>query len=487
MQHLGERSEQLIHMMRSSLLGYAMGMDPRYRVAPHHRLMGSYLQQAFEGRYNRLMIFMPPRHGKSELTSKKAPAYFMGRWPHRKIITASHTAQLAANFGGQVRDMIRDPLHEIVWGPDAALDPSTTAKDDFKLIGKGEYTALGVGGTPIGKGADLFVIDDPFKSREEAESPTQRQKVKDWYTSAVYSRLEGDGIIVLMHQRWHEDDLAGWLLREHAEENWKVINLPALCTDPAADPLGRVAGEALWPERYDEYRLHRISRAIGPRDWLSMYQQAPRHADGDEFKRDYMRYYQRTPAEIAPSMNVYILVDAASSKKKNSDLTAMVVLGIGADGNKYLLDGVRDRLKLSERAAKLFELHRKWRPRYVGYEQYGQMADVEHMVSVMENENYRFNITPLGGRMRKEERIRRMLPDLENGGWWFPKELWYKTVDGKVVDLIDTLIEIEMLPFPVARNDDFLDALSRIYDAEIVKPRGGTNRTGVSKGGPRPY
>lgn len=482
-----QASERTIHMMRSSILGYSVGMDPRYRVSPHHRLMGTALQEAFEGKHNRLMIFMPPRHGKSELTSKKAPAYFMGRWPQRKIIAASHTAQLAASFGGHVRDMIKDPLHLAVWGPQSALDPSTTAKDDFKLIGKGEYTALGVGGTPIGKGADLFVIDDPFKSREEAESPTQRQKVKDWYTSSVYSRLEGDGIIVLMHQRWHEDDLAGWLLREHAEEDWKVIDLPAICIDPTSDPLGRLAGEALWPERYDEERLFKISRAIGPRDWLSMYQQKPRHGDGDEFKRDFMRYYQRSPAEIAPSLTIYILVDAASSKKKGSDLTAMAVIGIGADGNKYLLDAVRDRLKLTERASTLMKLHRKWRPRSVGYEQYGQMADVEHILTVMESENYRFNITTLGGRMRKEERIRRMLPDLENSGWWFPESLWYKTVDGKMVDLIETLIEIEMLPFPVARNDDLLDALSRIYDVELVKPRGGNNRAGVSKGGPRPY
>ena len=487
MSKLVHTSEQTIQMMRSSILGYSVGMDPRYRVSPHHRLMGTVLQEAFEGKYNRLMIFMPPRHGKSELTSKKAPSYFMGRWPHRKIITASHTAQLAASFGGHVRDMIKDPLHTAVWGPDAALDPSTTAKDDFKLIGKGEYTAVGVGGTPIGKGADLFVIDDPFKSREEAESPTQRTKVKDWYTSAVYSRLEGDGIIVLMHQRWHEDDLAGWLLREHAQEDWKVVNLPAICMDPTSDPLGRVAGEALWHERYDERRLYKISRAVGARDWLSMYQQTPRNGDGDEFKRDFLRFYQRPAVEIASNMTIYILVDAASSKKKTSDLTAMVVIGIGADGNKYLLDAVRDRLKLSERAKKLFELHRKWRPRYVGYEQYGQMADIEHMLSVMENENYRFNITPLGGRMRKEERIRRLLPDLENSHWWFPEQLWYKTVDGKMVDVIDTMIEVEMLPFPVGRNDDLIDALSRIYDTEIVKPRGGGNRTGASKGGPRPY
>lgn len=469
-------------------MAYAVGINPRYQVAPHHRLIGQKVQDAFEGKAsNRLMIFAPPRHGKSELVSKIAPAYFMGRWPHKKIITASHTAALAESFGGQVRDILLDPLHTSLFGPEAALNPKTTAKGDFATIGRGEYFAVGVGGTPIGKGGDVIIIDDPFKSREEAESPTQRKKVKDWYTSSMYSRLEGDGIIILMHQRWHEDDLAGWLLTEHAEENWEVIDLPALCIDEASDPLGRVQEEALWPERYDEDRLFKISRAVGPRDWLSMYQQQPRSQEGDEFKRGYIRYYERPPIEVGRGMTIYILVDAASSKKKNSDFTSIVVVGIGADGNKYLLDGVRDKLKLSERTKKLFDMHRKWNPRFVGYEQYGQMADIEHIQSVMEQENYRFPITTLGGRMRKEERIRRMLPDLENNVWWFPEELWIKSVEGKVTDLIATIIEQEMLPFPVGRKDDFIDGMSRIYDVELVRPRAGSSSGGVSKGGPRPW
>ena len=477
------------NMMATNMMAYAVGINPRYQVAPHHRLIGEKIQAAFEGRGSpRLMIFAPPRHGKSELVSKIAPAYFLGRWPSRKVISASHTAGLAEGFGGQVRDLILDPLHTSLFGYEASLNPNTRAKGEFSTMGKGEYFAVGVGGTPIGKGADLVVIDDPFKSREEAESPTQRQKVKDWYTSSIYSRLEGDGIIVIMHQRWHEDDLAGWLLSEHSEENWDVVDLAAVCIEEDKDPLGRVQGEALWPEKYDEVRLHKISRAIGPRDWLSMYQQRPRSQEGDEFKRDYIRYYERPPIEVGRNMVKYILVDAASSKKKTSDFTAMAVIGIGTDGNKYLLDGIRDRLKLSERAAKLMELHRKWNPKAVGYEQYGQMADIEHVYSVMEQENYRFVITPLGGRMRKEERIRRMLPDLENSVWRFPEELWIKSVDKKVSDLVNTIIEDEMVPFPVGRKDDFIDCMSRIYDIDIVKPRGGNhNQGGVSKGGPRPW
>lgn len=476
--------------MQSSLIAYATAMNPRYDAAAHHRLIAYALEQAFAGNpeYKRLMIYAPPRHGKSELVSKLAPAWFLGKFPYKKIIAASHTATLAEDFGGEVRDLIADPLHVATFGHLSAMNPKTTARGDFKLIGGGTYFATGVGGTPIGKGADVVIIDDPIKSRIEAESPSYREKLKNWYTSAIYTRLEGDGVVILMHQRWHENDLAGYLLENHPDENWKVINLPALAEEDD-DILGRVKGEALWWQRYDEKRLATIRRAVGNRDWLSMYQQRPRSLEGDEFKREYLRYYERPAFEIARSMTVYILVDAASSKKKHSDYTAMVVIGLGADGNRYLLDGVRARLSLAERASTLIELHRKWRPRFVGYEQYGQMADIEHVNSVMERDNYRFTIIPLGGRIRKEERVRRLLPDLERGDWYFPTELMVRDPQTKkLYDLMEVVIEQEMLPFPVGVNDDFIDGMSRIYDMPDIRPRVGQDkRSAISKGGPRPW
>lgn len=461
-------------------------MNNRYTPAPVHRFIAGKLERVASGECTRLMIFAPPRHGKSEITSKGFPAWFLGSFPHKKIIAASHTATLAEDFGGQVRDMIDHPLHKAVFGKAGGLDPSTSARGNFKTIGKGEYYAVGVGGTPIGKGCDVMIIDDPIRSREEAESEHYREKLKSWYRSSMYSRLEGDGAIVLMHQRWHEDDLAGWLLREHAQENWEVVNLPALATEP--DELGRIPGEALWWEKYDEERLRSIAIAQGPRDFLSMYQQKPRADEGNEFKAEYLRHYEREHLEIGVGMQRYLLVDAASSRKKWSDYTAMGVVGLGPDGNFYLLDGVRDRLKLIDRARTLMELHRKWQPHKVGYEQYGQMADVEHIKTVQESENYRFPIDVLGGRTKKTDRIRRLLPDLELGKWYFPIDMWKKDHEGRSYDLVDVMLNQEMLTFPVGTHDDFIDMLSRIYDMQLIWPKPSMSASaGYSTGGPKPW
>lgn len=472
-----------------SLMAYSCAMDTRYEPAAHHRLIASTLEKAYRGEkgYDRVMLFAPPRHGKSELVSVKGPAWFLGNWPERKMIAASHTVDLAEGFGAKIRNMINDPLHLSCFGKNAALDPGTTARGNFSTAAGGSFFAVGVGGTPIGKGGDVITIDDPIRSREDAESPSLREKLKSWYTSAIYSRREGNGTIILMHQRWHDDDLAGWLLREHSQENWKVVNLPAIAEEGMTCELGRVPGEALWWKKYDEAELNRTRIAMGARDWMSMYQQRPRSETGDEFKKNYLRFYTKPNFEVALGSTIYILVDAATSKKRTSDFTAMAVIAIGGDGNKYLLELVRDKLSLVQRAAKLIALHRKWKPRFVGYEQYGQMADIEHIYVAQEEENYRFSISPLGGQSRKTDRIRRMLPDLENGKWWFPEEMWTKSAEGKYHDVMVNLVEEEMMQFPAGAHDDALDAMSRIYDMNQVTPKDSKKATGQTKKGPQPW
>lgn len=477
--------EALRQACKASLVSYACVMNPRYEVSPHHRLIAQKLQDVFDGKNDRLMIFAPPRHGKSELTSKIGPAWFLGKYPHRKVIAASHTLTLAEDFGSEVRDLLSDPLHEALMGTKGSLNNSTTAKGNFRTNAKGEYYAVGVGGTPIGKGADVAIIDDPIKSRKEAESPKYREDLKSWYTSSIYSRLEGQGAVILMHQRWHDDDLAGWLLEEHADENWEVLNLPALAEED--DVLGRVPGEALWWQRYDEIRLNRIQRSVGPKDFLSMYQQRPREETGDEFKEEYLLRYTKFPSEIAMGMNLYLMVDPASSKKKGSDYTVMMIVGLGTDGNYYLIDAIRERLKLSERASKLIEMHQEWRPNETGYEKYGKDSDIEHIQGVQEGINYRFHIHELGGnQLAKVERIRRLLPDLEAGKWYFPERLMKKDSEGVIYDFMEVLWN-EMKAFPVGKHDDAVDDMGRIYDMPTTWPSVSTSRAGVATGGPKPW
>ena len=185
------------------------------------------------------------------------------------------------------------------------------------------------------------------------------------------------------------------------------------------------------------------------------------------FKEDWIRYYITRGDSDYRSMNKYLLVDPANEKKKSSDYTAMAVIGLGDDENYYLLDAVRDRLNLTERGDALFELHKRWRPMSVGYEKYGMQADIEYVKERQNNENYRFQIIELGGRLGKPDRIRRMVPIFEAGRFHLPEVLLKVDYEGRHIDLVQSFLNDEYRPFPVAIHDDLFDAISRIQDPEM--------------------
>lgn len=480
------QSELIVDAMRNDLLSYSMGIYPKFRPNRFVRAVAWEIQNVMIGNCDRLMLFAPPRHGKSLMTSEIAPAWFMGKNPDKKIVGASHTATLAEDFGAKVRDHISSPVHEAVFGYDGSLKRTKAAAGNFRTNKDGEYYAVGVGGTPIGKGADVYIIDDPIRGRKDVESESQREDLKNWYSTAVLSRLEGQGAIILMHQRWHEDDLAGWLIKEEeiGGDKWRIVNMPALIEDEDdyySDYLQRDYGEALIPELHSKKKLLRLKNTMLPRDWMSMYQQKPRASEGDEFTEDMLMRYKSAPHQVGSGCNVYIIVDPADSQSKNADYTAMVVIGLGSDGNYYILDMVRERLDLSGRANTLIELHRRWRPLAVGYEAYGVQADIQHIQYLQEQENYRFPITNVGkvSKLKKEERIRRLIPDMTSGRWMVPESLEKIDADGNKYDPIKQMIEEEMLPFPVGKKDDAIDAVSRIYDMSVVWPS--SNHGGFSQ------
>ena len=194
--------------------------------------------------------------------------------------------------------------------------------------------------------------------------------------------------------------------------------------------------------------------------------QEPKADKSQGLQRDWIQWWK---ADHWESMNLYMLVDPANEKNKKSDWTAISVVGLGMDGNKYWVDGVRDRLNMEERCSAVFELHQKYRPRAVGYEKYGMQTDIDYIQREQDLRNYRFHIEPLGGSMGKNDRIRRMVPDLANGCWYFPDKIYKTLWDGTQVDIVEqTLIE-EFDPFPVPIHDDMLDCLSRIYDEDLNK------------------
>lgn len=258
-----------------------------------------------------------------------------------------------------------------------------------------------------------------------------------------------------------------------------MVSLPAIAEEN--DELGRQPGEALVPERFSAQALDLKRISVGSREWLSLYQQTPPAEGGGEFRREFLKYYdqgQFNERGHAWSMNRYILVDPARTLKRTSDYTAMLVIGLGADNNYYLLDAVYDKLNLRERGARLIELHRKWQPLGVGYKKTGFEGDIDYLTEAQSLENYRFPVTPLPDGGDKNGRIRKLLPDFEAGRWWLPGTMWRTGYDFKSQDLIEIFVHTEYLPWPAGRHDDWLDCMAAIKDMPVRWP---SHRAAVHK------
>lgn len=313
---------------KDSLLGYARWSWPRYKAAEHHQLICEKLEAVERGECKRLMIWMPPRHGKTQLASMFYPAWYLGRRPDHQIISAAHTQDLADQYGRTVRNAILDPEFADVF-PGSRLRTDSTAARRFELTEGGIYIAAGVGGPITGRGANLFLIDDPLKGRVDADSPTMRQKMKDWYQSVAYTRLMPRGAIVAIQTRWHTDDLCGWILAEHQHEKWDVLSLPAIYEDED----GRE--QALWPsddnsddeedERYPLERLYSIRRTVGDRDWNALYMQKPVSDGGQILKKHWWQLY--TEPEIPECDEVFAVLDTAFTADEQNDYSACTVWG----------------------------------------------------------------------------------------------------------------------------------------------------------------
>ena len=341
----------------SRLLAYAAYQWPSYADAPHHRLIARKLEAVERGEIRRLMISMPPRHGKSMLASEFFPAWYIGRNPNHYVIAATYAQELADDFGRKVRNQIADPAFKAIFPGVTLKDDSTSAKrfhisttgDAFSTGQDGAYFAVGVGGPLTGRGAHLLLIDDPVKNREDADSETIRKKTREWYTSTAYTRLMKDGRIVVIQTRWHESDLSGWLLAEHQHEGWDVLSLPAIDSK----------GAALWPDMYPVERLNEIKLAVGPRDWSALYQQRPAPEEGDYFKADWLKPVHELPPRN--SLKVYGASDYAVTAD-GGDYTVHVVVGLDPDGRMYLLDLWRAQASSDVWVEAFCDLVKKWKP-----------------------------------------------------------------------------------------------------------------------------
>jgi len=328
---------------RRSLLQFTTYTMPEYEVSWHHQLICEYLDKFVDGRIKRLIISMPPRHGKSELVSRRLPAYIFGRFPDKSIISCSYAADLASRMNRDVQRIIDTPAYAKLF-PDTRLsDISFKAQtsylrnsDMFEIVNhRGVYRSAGVGGGITGMGCDIGIIDDPVKNREEALSSTYRDKVWEWYTSTFYTRLEKNAQILITMTRWHEDDLVGRILANDGEE-WTQLVLPALSTDSIAPYDQRTASDVpLWTGKYDAASLASIRTVLGMYQWEALYQQHPTPEGGGMWKFDDI---ENNRVQYVPDLTRIIVgVDPAVTSGSSSDETGIVVAGIASDGQIYVL------------------------------------------------------------------------------------------------------------------------------------------------------
>lgn len=317
-------TDRLLDLARNDFGPWLFDVDPDWSWNwLHLQYMRWHTRRVTDGKINRLMFFLPPRHGKSEMTTVRYAAWRLERDPSQRIIIGAYNQTLANKFSRKVR--------KIATMRGVPIDPKRTASEEWETLEGGGLRAAGVGAGITGMGGNLIIIDDPVKNREEANSLTYRDKVWSWYTDDLYTRLEPGGQIVLIMTRWHEDDLAGRILSSEDASNWHVVILPARAEKD--DPLGREVGEALCPERYNEADLDAIQTAIGSRAFAALYQQRPVEQEGGMFKRSYFGFVD-SPPELHAAVRYWDLAATAG----DGDYTAGVKIGRGADGNYYVLD-----------------------------------------------------------------------------------------------------------------------------------------------------
>jgi predicted phage terminase large subunit-like protein len=462
-----EENQALLSMARRTLIDYCIVMQPDYDPSWHHEVIAQKLEKVEKGEITRLMLFMPPRHGKSELATKKFPAWYLGKNPNKEIICCSYSADLAEEFGRMTRDAVADELHQTIF-PDCFLRKGSKSASKWKVGRyKGGFLAAGVGGSITGMGANVLLIDDPIKNREEANSDVYRQKVWDWYTSTAFTRLEKDGAVILIMTRWHDDDLAGRLLERDGrlgygrdpetgmwkkgypgkQGRWDVVTLPAIAEE---DERFRRQGEALWPEKYDVDSLEEIKNTIGLQDFSALYQQNPVNKEAQLFQDEWFKCWKELPKH----MNYVTAVDPAISKEKRADDSVVLTLGRDPNDKYYLVDIKNFKADPSELITEIFRQQEKWNSR-VGVEvtQY-QMSLVHYMGLEQQRMHKRLNIIPVRHSHKKEERIRGLEPFYRNG-------LIFHPPGGSEA------LEDQLKRFPSGKHDDMVDALATaIYLAQ---------------------
>lgn len=434
---------------KASLIDFTEYTFPRYVTGDFHRRVAARLESVERGEIDRLMLPAPPRHGKSELTSIRFVAWYLGRNPHKSVISASASEPLATDFGRQVRDLVRLQEYQRVF-PGVDLQEDNQAAGRWRTKDGGGYYAVGVGTQIMGRGGDLNLIDDPFGTWEEAQSATVQKRVFDWYRGSLYNRLEPNAAIVIIGHRMNEMDLSGQLLDATAggADEWVVDPFPA-----------ERGGVALCPERYPIEALMRIKANTEPRMWSSLYQQDPQPDEGTFFKRDWFKRYDTLPKVNLFGSSDFAVTDAGG------DFTEHAIWGVGPDSTIYAVDWWRGQTDASVWIEKWLDLILKHKP--LGW--FAESGVIKRALESVLNKRMQdrrawATIEWAASIHDKPTRARAFQALAANGKVAFPQAPWAN-------DVLDQLIR-----FPAGKHDDAVDCCSLIgravYDAHpaIITP-----------------
>jgi predicted phage terminase large subunit-like protein len=419
---------------------------PTFIGGRHHARMARAFERVARGELKRLIINMPPRHTKSEFASYLLPAWFLGNYPHKKVIQTSHTAELAVGFGRKVRNLVDQEVYRSIF-TGVELQADSKAAGRWATNAGGDYFAIGVGGAVTGKGADLLIIDDPHSEQEAALAeinPDIYDKTYEWYTSGPRQRLQPGGSIVIVMTRWSKKDLTGQVLKAAAQrggDEWEVIEFPALL--PSGNPL--------WPEFWSKKELDVLKQELPNAKWQAQYQQNPTSETSAIVKREWWQIWDK---EDPPYCEFTLMAwDTAFEKSNRADYSALTTWGVFyhpdsngiSQANIILLNAFRDRMEFPELKRCAIEQYKEWNPDSVIIEKKASGAPLIYEMRAMGIPVQEF--TPSRGN-DKISRLNAVSDLFASGRVWAPNTQWAE----EVVD--------EVASFPAGEHDDYVDSVS---------------------------
>lgn len=425
-----------------NFMGFVKTVWPSFINGRHHKVMAKKFEEIASGKIKRLIINMPPRHTKSEFASYLLPAWYLGKFPNKKIIQCSNTAELAVGFGRKVRNLVGSDIYASVF-PNVALQVDSKAAGRWATNHGGDYFAIGVGGTVTGKGADLLIIDDPHSEQEAAIASTNPEvydKVYEWYSSGPRQRLQPGGAIVVVMTRWAKRDLTGRIVKSWVDkdgEEWEIIDFPAILP----------SGKPLWPEFWSLKELEALKLELPLSKWNAQYQQQPTSEEGAIVKREWWKIWE---PERPPSCEFVIQSwDTAFTKNERSDYSACTTWGVfymnenEEDPHVILLDAFKKRMEFPELKETAYQHYMDWEPDAFVVEAKASGSPLiyelrQRGIPVQE-------FTPTRGN-DKIARINSVSDLFASGKVWAPPTRWAEEV-----------IE-EMAAFPNSEHDDLVDS-----------------------------